>query len=588
MMKNMLLRLCFAIIHISLVCVYGDIQTDLLLRITPVHRVFVTVGPPHDQGQVHSKIQESVLSSWKRISINELSVDICSEMAAKQVPFNVDFIWMLNRYTDIRVLEKTFLCYKPSLVYITYNPFLHPEKAVTISDSCSDRGHTLTGASALALEKMAFDFHYELSALDICNGMYFILKSEPTPVFYSRYRIFVESSSIACPQTEFYSQNVLATCMSYTNSDVIPVEAYKDLMTLSMNLTFQLTGNQNIVSFLWSKIAVPVDSNPEDIINIVDIYEDLAGSIRLFLHTHQIPRSVYSAVYAYIGKEGQRRYPTIFNGLSNLIWDMSQPFAMSSMRSGTDKFVPHGYYRFYSRYIQQYMHILQDSNLDYAMLEIGIQGGHSVNMWLDIFAQNVFVYGLDIQNAFVGNKYKVFKADQSSMENMTYIASYIHSSIAQHKIFFMVDDGSHVPEHQIKSFDYFFSELLQLGGTYIIEDIETSYWRVGYQHVGKFQYGFKHKNSAIEVFKLLADEVNTEFLTDEDLVEQNHLVGNYFSLKTRRLVSSITFAHNCVIIVKKSVEEVLVYNGREYRGRSWKLYSEPGSGATKEATRSDL
>jgi len=46
----------------------------------------------------------------------------------------------------------------------------------------------------------------------------------------------------------------------------------------------------------------------------------------------------------------------------------------------------------------------------------------------------------------------------------------------KHPVCFINDDGSHVPEHQLFSFDYLFHELLMPGGTYIIEDVETSYW----------------------------------------------------------------------------------------------------------------
>ena len=42
------------------------------------------------------------------------------------------------------------------------------------------------------------------------------------------------------------------------------------------------------------------------------------------------------------------------------------------------------------------------------------------------------------------------------------------------KVELIVDDGSHVPEHQILSFNFLFKNLLSPGSTYIIEDIETS------------------------------------------------------------------------------------------------------------------
>jgi hypothetical protein len=168
---------------------------------------------------------------------------------------------------------------------------------------------------------------------------------------------------------------------------------------------------------------------------------------------------------------------------------------------------------------------------------------------------------------------------------MSEINDYIHRA-SHSNIFFIVDDGSHRPEHQVNSFNYFFSELLLMGGTYIIEDIETSYWRVGYAHIGEFRYGYKHANSAIEIFKHLADDINYEFLSDEDREKQDSLLEKVFSLKTRNFVSSVTFGHNCIIIVKKSVEEVVVYNDRVYRGRAWPLFS-PTDATTTTTTTTD-
>ena len=40
----------------------------------------------------------------------------------------------------------------------------------------------------------------------------------------------------------------------------------------------------------------------------------------------------------------------------------------------------------------------------------------------------------------------------------------------------IIDDGSHIPWHQIFTLETIFDTFLKDGGVYIIEDIETSYW----------------------------------------------------------------------------------------------------------------
>lgn len=71
----------------------------------------------------------------------------------------------------------------------------------------------------------------------------------------------------------------------------------------------------------------------------------------------------------------------------------------------------------------------------------------------------------------------------------------------------IVDDGSHVPWHQLFTFEIMFETWLKPGGLYIIEDIETSYMdgtnpRIyGYDIINA---GLGKKGSAVEKFKVRA------------------------------------------------------------------------------------
>lgn len=65
----------------------------------------------------------------------------------------------------------------------------------------------------------------------------------------------------------------------------------------------------------------------------------------------------------------------------------------------------------------------------------------------------------------------------------------------------------------------------------------------------------------------MLDDVNAEFLTEENRRAQERRVGAEISAETRRLISSVTFGQNCIIITKKTREEELQYGGRPYRFR---------------------
>jgi hypothetical protein len=119
----------------------------------------------------------------------------------------------------------------------------------------------------------------------------------------------------------------------------------------------------------------------------------------------------------------------------------------------------------------------------------------------------------------------------------------------------IIDDGSHIPEHQLSTFNTLFDILLP-GGTYIIEDIETSFWSKNKIYNYPTNYGYQHKNSIVEFFKLLVDDINNLFLTDKNKHIQNSLIMNKLNEENRKNISTITFTHNTIIITKKTEEEI--------------------------------
>lgn len=223
-------------------------------------------------------------------------------------------------------------------------------------------------------------------------------------------------------------------------------------------------------------------------------------------------------------------------------------FALFGKRS--DKVYHHGYQRFY----HSALHHLRDKS--FGMLEIGIDQGYSLNLWKNYFPL-AFIYGIDIGRQYTDERTHVFQADQSNVPQLQKCAS----QMQPHPILFINDDGSHIPEHQVVSFDYLFSNVLQPGGVYIIEDIEVSFWKNGKLYGYNANYGWKNSQSIIEKFLPLAYYLNREFV-GSDIHSVNNSVD--FSDDTKRQISSITFAHNCIIIKKKEAYE-FDYDNRTYR-----------------------
>jgi len=218
------------------------------------------------------------------------------------------------------------------------------------------------------------------------------------------------------------------------------------------------------------------------------------------------------------------------------------------LQSQSDKISQHGYHFCYPHFLEKY------KNMHMAMIEIGIENKFSLNLWLNYFS-NTFIYGMDINFSCQGDRYNIYKGDQSNIKDIEQFIEYITKPI-----FFVIDDGSHIPEHQILTFDILFEKLLP-GGTYIIEDIETSYWTKSAIYQYPTNYGYHNNNSVLEFFKLLVDDINSEFLNNDNKNIQKSLINEKINENNRKNISTITFYHNCIIIVKKTQEELDFYKG---------------------------
>ena len=224
-------------------------------------------------------------------------------------------------------------------------------------------------------------------------------------------------------------------------------------------------------------------------------------------------------------------------------------FAKIALNCVTDKVSHHGYHRFYPRFLETIKYDMKGKG----MLEIGINQIDAIDLWRKYFPK-VFIYGVDIGIPETkGDDYHVFCGDQSDMKKMESIISEI-----SHPIPFIIDDGSHLPSHQIMCFNYLFRELLSPGGIYIIEDIETSYWNKERNLYGR---DFQNDPSVIDVFQTVINNINEEFIHEE----KRNTDGTLISLETRKEIQSVTFGMNCIIITKKTLEDKERYDNRKYR-----------------------
>jgi len=120
--------------------------------------------------------------------------------------------------------------------------------------------------------------------------------------------------------------------------------------------------------------------------------------------------------------------------------------------------------------------------------------GESLNLWRDYFPK-ANIYGLEINQEYKNDKIYVMKGNQNKINDLKKLVEITKECDV------ILDDGSHVPSHQLKSFNYLFENCLKKGGVYIIEDIETSYWKreKGAKLYGyNINAGFNSKNNIVK------------------------------------------------------------------------------------------
>jgi demethylmacrocin O-methyltransferase len=168
------------------------------------------------------------------------------------------------------------------------------------------------------------------------------------------------------------------------------------------------------------------------------------------------------------------------------------------------------------------------------ILEIGV-GGYgkpfwgacSLRMWKAYFRRSRIV-GIDIhEKSHVAEKrIDIRQCHQTDADRLRQIShEYGGFDI-------IIDDGSHLNQHVVRSFEILFP-LLRLNGIYAIEDLQTAYWP-------SWGGGIGCPESSMAFFKGLVDGLN--------YVE--YPVRNYNPTYYDQHITEITFFHNIVLIHK--------------------------------------
>lgn len=162
-------------------------------------------------------------------------------------------------------------------------------------------------------------------------------------------------------------------------------------------------------------------------------------------------------------------------------------------------------------------HFARFVNRPLSILEIGCLHGGSLQMWKRYFGPLVNIVAIDIDpnaKAHEEDQITVRTGDQSDESFLlNIIAEFGHFDI-------IIDDGSHLPEHQIKSFKTLYPYVKD-SGIYVVEDLHTNYWP-------EYNGGLKNESTFIELSKSLIDELNAYHT--KGIVDVTEFTNSTFSI----------------------------------------------------------
>jgi hypothetical protein len=252
-------------------------------------------------------------------------------------------------------------------------------------------------------------------------------------------------------------------------------------------------------------------------------------------------KSKLAYAFRFIRNDGVREYlhylltgPKYFDNFPVRELRNNYPVPFDSIKIVSDKQMSKwlNYFPLYEKYFNQFMGDNFQGPL--RILEIGVARGGSLEFWETVFGKRAIVYGIDISSECQNLEFSSATVRIGSQIDPLFLDRVV-SEMGGLDI--VIDDGSHLNSHVIKTFEILFKKL-NFGGIYFIEDVATSYWP------GVFRGGFRRKLTMVEYFKNLIDIVNLPFFSEKRF--KNGILEG---------VHSIHF-HQSVIVIGKQRSDI--------------------------------
>ena len=163
------------------------------------------------------------------------------------------------------------------------------------------------------------------------------------------------------------------------------------------------------------------------------------------------------------------------------------------------------------------------------MLEVGTSHGGSLQLWRKYFGPDAAIWGVDIDPRCLSVDDPDLNVRIGSQNDPEFLLKVVEEMGG---VDIVLDDGSHVAEHQMTTFKTLFP-IMTDGGVYVVEDLHTAYWR-------GFGGGYQASGSFIEVTKQLVDDMHAVY----------HRQGDRLGMHAASYVPRVCFYDSMVFIRK--------------------------------------
>lgn len=188
----------------------------------------------------------------------------------------------------------------------------------------------------------------------------------------------------------------------------------------------------------------------------------------------------------------------------------------------------HHYHRIYDRHLERFR------GTSVKFLEIGVSHGGSLQIWSKYFGPNATIFGIDVDpRCSVVDDPPSINVRIGSQDDVQFLRSVVAEMGG---IDVVLDDGSHWVPHQRASFEALFP-LISARGVYIVEDLQTNYWR------GRYEGGWRRRSTFLEQMKDLVDDMHKWWHTKPQRLPDAH-----------RFVDAVHF-YNAMVVIEKEPKD---------------------------------